>query len=56
MRLDEMDFTAGVHGMTRVRAKTVKGESWEPKTKVNWVVPINSKFKNYLETYLPPGV
>jgi integrase len=28
---DDIDFTAGVHGMIRVRAKTVNGSSWEPK-------------------------
>jgi hypothetical protein len=39
-----------------VRAKTAKGQSWEPKTKVNRVMPISSKLKNYLENYLPPGV
>lgn len=49
----DMDFTTGVNGMIRVRAKTVKGEFWEPKTKVNRVVPISNKLKCVLENYLP---
>jgi integrase len=52
----DVDFSAGVHGMIRVRAKTVNGASWEPKTKVNRVVPISSKLKIYLEKYLTSGV
>jgi integrase len=56
LRLDDVDFTAGEHGMIRVRAKTVNRESWEPKTKVNRVVPISSKLKISLDNYLPPGV
>jgi len=31
--------------MIRVRAKTVDDTSWEPKIKVNRVVPISSKLK-----------
>jgi len=56
LRMDDVDFSAGLHGMIRVRAKTVNGESWEPKTKVNRVVPISSKLKNFLEKHLPPVV
>jgi integrase len=36
----DVDFAAGGNGMIRVRAKTVNGEFWEPKTKVNRVVII----------------
>jgi hypothetical protein len=32
--------------MIRVRAKTANGESWDPKTKVNRVVPISSNSGN----------
>ena len=56
LRLDDVDREAGVHGMIRVRAKTVNGESWEPKTKVNRVVPISRKLKNFLVKYVSPGV
>jgi len=47
----DIDFTAGVNGMIRVRAKTVKGEFWEPKTKVNRVVPISNKLKTFLDNF-----
>lgn len=49
----DIDFTAGGNGMIRVRAKTVKGVFWEPKTKVNRVVPISSKLKLKLVGYAP---
>lgn len=52
----DVDFSAGIHGMIRVSAKTVDDKSWEPKTKVNRVVPISSKLKIYLEKYPIPGV
>jgi integrase len=52
----DVDFSAGIHGMIRVRAKTVDDKSWEPKTKVNRVVPFSCKLKIYLEKYPIPGV
>ena len=42
--------------MLRIRAKTVNGRSWEPKTKVNRVVPISGTLKAYLDRYNPPPV
>lgn len=56
MQESDVDFSADIHGMIRVRAKTVNDKSWEPKTKVNRVVPISSKLKIYLEKYPIPGV
>ncbi|RII27749.1 MAG: hypothetical protein CXR31_05850 [Geobacter sp.] len=56
LTIDDVDFTAGGNGMIRVRAKTVKGERWEPKTKVNRVVPISNKLKISLEKFLTAGV
>jgi len=56
LRLADVDFSGGGNGMIRVRAKTVHGESWEPKTKVNRVVPISSKLRQHLEWYDPPKV
>ncbi len=50
---NDVDLKAGRHGVIRVRAKTVLGESWEPKTKVNRAVPISSMLKPYLERYRP---
>lgn len=49
----DVELTAGRHGVIRVRAKTVLGESWEPKTKVNRAVPISSTLKSCLESYVP---
>lgn len=49
----DVDLTAGRHGVIRVQAKTVLGELWEPKTKVNRAVPISSMLKPYLERYVP---
>lgn len=56
LTVDDVDFSAGVYGMIRVRAKTVHSEFWEPKTKVNRVVPISSKLLEYLEGYEIPNV
>lgn len=52
----DMDFNAGGNGMMRIRAKTVKGEFWEPKTKVNRVVPVSNKLKSFLDSYNPSVV
>lgn len=56
LRVDDVDLSAGLYGMIRVRAKTVNGEFWEPKTKVNRVVPISSTLRKYLDNYEPKGV
>jgi integrase len=50
LTLDDVDLE---RGMIRVRAKTVQGESWQPKTKVNRVVPISSVLRSYLDKYTP---
>ena len=47
----DIDLAAGKYGMIRVRAKTVLGESWQPKTKKNRAVPISSTLRRYLEDY-----
>jgi integrase len=39
--------------LIRIQAKTVQGEHWEPKTKVNRAVPISSALRGYLERYRP---
>lgn len=39
--------------MIRVRAKTMHGELWQPKTKQNRAVPISSTLRRYLERYVP---
>jgi integrase len=46
---DDIDWTAGTFGLIRVRAKTVGGESWQPKTCENRGVPIGSRLRPYLD-------
>ena len=52
----------GGHGFIRIQAKTIvevtpDGESrerfWEPKTKVNRIVPVSSHLRPYLDRYTP---
>ena len=38
-------------GIISVRAKTINGEYWEPKTKVNRAVPISKALREYLVNY-----
>jgi integrase len=40
-------------GQLRVRAKTVNGDSWQPKTGSNRMVPISKALRRYLENYAP---
>lgn len=50
---EDVDLGAGPNGMIRVRAKTVGGESWQPKTGVNRAVPISRDLRRILEVYRP---
>ena len=52
----DVDLQAGVYGMLRIRAKTINGEHWQPKTGVNRVVPISSTLRKYLDLYRPAQV
>ncbi len=54
LTVDDVDFEAGCYGMIRIRAKTFNGKKWEPKTKVNRVVPISKTLRSYLDKYAPP--
>jgi integrase len=40
--------------LVRVRAKTINGITWQPKTKSNRVVPISSALQEILRQYQPP--
>lgn len=54
---EDVDLKAGHYGVLRIRAKTAEnGEFWEPKTKVNRVVPISRALRSYLDQYKPPLV
>lgn len=46
---EDIDWNAKGHGLIRVRAKEINGEAWQPKTKVNRVVPISSSLRPYLD-------
>ena len=56
LTLEDVDLKAGTHGVIRIHSKTVNGEFWEPKTKVNRVVPISKALRAYLNEYTPPTV
>ena len=49
---DDVDLAAR---LIRVRAKTIDGETWQPKTKRNRVVPISDALFAILSTYQPPA-
>src|SRR5690606_16716898 len=53
LTLDDVDYKTGPYGMLRIRAKTIDGESWQPKTKVNRAVPISSTLRRWLDTWQP---
>lgn len=53
LTVEDIDFKTGANGMIRVRAKTIGGESWQPKTKVNRAVPISRMLRGYLDAYTP---
>ena len=58
LTLDDVDLRSGRYGMLRVRAKTVDGERWQPKTGVNRAVAVSSTLRHYLDRYqrrITPG-
>lgn len=50
---DDIDLKTQPFGLIRVRAKTIDGQSWQPKTKVNRAVPISSTLRRFLNAYTP---
>jgi integrase len=57
LTVDDVDLTRrhGGNGLIRVQAKTIAGERWQPKTKVNRAVPISQALREYLDRYTPPA-
>ncbi len=53
LTMDDVDLDAGANGMLRIQAKTVNGDYWQPKTRVNRAVPISKTLREYLERYAP---
>lgn len=54
LQVEDIDRSAEPKGLIRVRAKTVGGESWQPKTSKNRIVPISSSLAEYLDQYEVP--
>lgn len=50
LTLGDVDLQAG---MLRIRAKEINGKFWQPKTKVNRVVPISTSLRKHLDVYTP---
>jgi integrase len=50
---DDIDLSQQ-QGMIRIRAKTIEGEYWQPKTGVNRAIPISKALRSYLEKYQRP--
>ena len=50
---DDVNLRSGATGLLRIQAKTISGESWQPKTKVNRAVPISRTLRTYLGNYPP---
>ena len=42
------------NGLIRVRAKTVGGVNWQPKTKRNRVIPVSRDLRRCLDAWIPP--
>lgn len=53
LTLSDIDLKSGPYGIIRVQAKTINGEFWQPKTKVNRAVPISQALRHYLNAYKP---
>lgn len=53
LTMDDVELATGPNGVIRVRAKTVNGQYWQPKTKKNRAVPISPTLRRYLEDYTP---
>lgn len=53
LTFDDLDLKAGSYGLLRIQAKTVAGEHWEPKTKVNRCVPVSSALRGWLDRHTP---
>lgn len=51
---EDIDWNTGPYGTIRVRAKSIAGEKWEPKTKRNRAVSISSSLRAILNEYRRP--
>jgi integrase len=53
LTVEDLNLRAGRCGLIHVRAKTINGEAWQPKTKRNRVVPVSTDLRGYLDQYAP---
>jgi hypothetical protein len=53
LTLEDVMLPPGRPGLIQVRAKTVRGEYRQPKTKKNRAVPISADLHRYLDAYAP---
>jgi integrase len=53
LTVDDIDLHRrnGGHGLLRIRAKTIDGRYWQPKTKRNRAVPISRSLREYLSRW-----
>ncbi len=49
LRHDDIDWEAKPFGLIHIRAKTIAGERWQPKTGIARSVPISSQLRPYLD-------
>jgi integrase len=58
LTLDDLDLQAPPNGLLRIRAKTVEGGSWQPKTQINRAVPVSRTLRMHLDCHrrrITPG-
>jgi integrase len=48
---DDVSLPRGRPGLAQVRAKTLNGQAWQPKTRTNRAVPISTYLRVYLDAY-----
>jgi len=53
LTVDDIDLSSK-QGIIRIKAKTINGEYWQPKTGVNRAVPISKALRGYLKQYTRP--
>ena len=53
LTIDDVNLHASKHGMIRINAKAIDDESWQPKTKVNRMIPNSASLAHSLIRYTP---
>ena len=50
---DDVKLPPDQPGLIHIRAKTVNGQSWQPKTRSNRAVPVSTTLRPYLDAHTP---